>query len=153
MIKAIINQPYLQRWQLSVAAASIGRDCKIHFAIDTQARQINLSVTRHLADEITAFQKLPAYYDGNCFCHFWQMKKAKNQPTSRSDFPKASQLLAFEKDHWHVFIHHCSNNFEKFVIIPECRNVNCGAAGIAIVVNRRDVTNTSARKNCRLGSI
>ena len=38
--------------KLSVAAASIGRDCKIHFAIDTGMSRIGYQVTEEVADEM-----------------------------------------------------------------------------------------------------
>ncbi len=42
--------------KLSVAAASIGRDCKIHFAIDTGMSRIGYQVTEEVADEMAQLQ-------------------------------------------------------------------------------------------------
>ena len=56
--------------KLSVAAASIGRDCKIHFAIDTGMSRIGYQVTEEAADEMAQLSKLPHIIVEGIFTHF-----------------------------------------------------------------------------------
>ena len=73
MIKAGIRPTVFTREmaeKLSVAAASIGRDCKIHFAIDTGMSRIGYQVTEEAADEMAQLSKLPHIIVEGIFTHF-----------------------------------------------------------------------------------
>lgn len=67
--------------KLSVAAASIGRDCKIHFAIDTGMSRIGYQVTEEAADEMAQLSKLPHIIVEGIFTHFAKADEKDKEPT------------------------------------------------------------------------
>ena len=93
MIKAGIRPTVFTREmaeKLSVAAASIGRDCKIHFAIDTGMSRIGYQVTEEAADEMAQLSKLPHIIVEGIFTHFATADEA--------DDSKFKRQLAFFTD-------------------------------------------------------
>lgn len=56
--------------ELSAAAEKVGKDCRMHFAVDTGMSRIGYQVTEEAADEMAADCKASAYDSGGDFYSF-----------------------------------------------------------------------------------
>ena len=116
--------------KLSVAAASIGRDCKIHFAIDTGMSRIGYQVTEEAADEMAQLSKLPHIIVEGIFTHF---AKADETDKAYTDVQigKYNYMRDELKKRGVTFpIYHCSNS--AGIIDIKKANMDLVRAGISI---------------------
>ena len=114
MIKAGIRPTVFTREmaeKLSVAAASIGRDCKIHFAIDTGMSRIGYQVE-------------------GIFTHFAKADEKDKEPTYQQIKLFRKMIDMLEERGVSIPIHHCSNS-AGIVDIPEA-NMDMVRAGITL---------------------
>ena len=116
--------------ELSVAAARAGKNCRIHFAIDTGMSRIGYQVTPEAADEMSQIAKLPHIIVEGIFTHFSKADEADKTATYEqiSKFRKMIALL--EERGISVPIRHCSNS-AGIVEIPEA-NMDMVRAGITL---------------------
>ena len=56
--------------ELSAAAEKVGKDCRMHFAVDTGMSRIGYQVTEEAADEMAQIAKLPHMIVEGIFTHF-----------------------------------------------------------------------------------
>ena len=134
MIKAGIRPTVFTREmaeKLSVAAASIGRDCKIHFAIDTGMSRIGYQVTEEAADEMAQLSKLPHIIVEGIFTHFAKADEKDKEPTYQQIKLFRKMIDMLEERGVSIPIHHCSNS-AGIVDIPEA-NMDMVRAGITLV--------------------
>ena len=114
MIKAGIRPTVFTREmaeKLSVAAASIGRDCKIHFAIDTGMSRIGYQVTEEAADEMAQLSKLPHIIVEGIFTHFATADEADKSRTNVQYEKFSSFIDRVEKElSLKIPLRHCSNS-------------------------------------------
>ena len=96
--------------KLSVAAASIGRDCKIHFAIDTGMSRIGYQVTEDAADEMAQLSKLPHIIVEGIFTHFAKADEKDKEPTYQQIGLFKKMIGMLEDRGVSIPIHHCSNS-------------------------------------------
>ena len=133
MIKAGIRPTVFTREmaeKLSVAAASIGRDCKIHFAIDTGMSRIGYQVTEEAADEMAQLSKLPHIIVEGIFTHFAKADEKDKEPTYQQIKLFRKMIDMLEERGVSIPIHHCSNS-AGIVDIPEA-NMDMVRAGITL---------------------
>ena len=133
MIKAGIRPTVFTREmaeKLSVAAASIGRDCKIHFAIDTGMSRIGYQVTEEAADEMAQLSKLPHIIVEGIFTHFAKADEKDKEPTYQQIKFFRKMIGMLEERGVSIPIHHCSNS-AGIVDIPEA-NMDMVRAGITL---------------------
>ena len=133
MIKAGIRPTVFTREmaeKLSVAAASIGRDCKIHFAIDTGMSRIGLQVTEESADLVAKIAQLPGIEIEGIFTHFAQADEYDKTPTQKQIALFQKMIRMLEERNVKIPIHHCSNS-AGIVEIPEA-NMDMVRAGITL---------------------
>lgn len=133
MIKAGIRPTVFTREmaeKLSVAAASIGRDCKIHFAIDTGMSRIGYQVTEEVADEMAQLSKLPHIIVEGIFTHFAKADEKDKEPTYQQIKLFRKMIDMLEERGVSIPIHHCSNS-AGIVDIPEA-NMDMVRAGITL---------------------
>ena len=133
MIKAGIRPTVFTREmaeKLSVAAASIGRDCKIHFAIDTGMSRIGLQVTEESADLVAKIAQLPGIEIEGIFTHFAQADEYDKTPTKKQIALFQKMIRMLEERNVKIPIHHCSNS-AGIVEIPEA-NMDMVRAGITL---------------------
>ena len=133
MIKAGIRPTVFTREmaeKLSVAAASIGRDCKIHFAIDTGMSRIGLQVTEESADLVAKIAQLPGIEIEGIFTHFAQADEYDKTPTKKQIALFQKMIAMLEERNVKIPIHHCSNS-AGIVEIPEA-NMDMVRAGITL---------------------
>ena len=116
--------------KLSVAAASIGRDCKIHFAIDTGMSRIGLQVTEESADLVAKIAQLPGIEIEGIFTHFAQADEYDKTPTQKQIALFQKMIAMLEERNVKIPIHHCSNS-AGIVEIPEA-NMDMVRAGITL---------------------
>lgn len=116
--------------ELSVAAESIGRDCKIHFAVDTGMSRIGYQVTEEAADEMARLAKLPHIIVEGIFTHFAKADEADKAPTHQQIALFRQMIAMLEARGVQIPIHHCSNS-AGIVEIPEA-NMNMVRAGITL---------------------
>ena len=116
--------------KLSVAAASIGRDCKIHFAIDTGMSRIGYQVTEEAADEMAQLSKLPHIIVEGIFTHFAKADEKDKEPTYQQIKLFRKMIDMLEERGVSIPIHHCSNS-AGIVDIPEA-NMDMVRAGITL---------------------
>ena len=127
MIKAGIRPTVFTREmaeKLSVAAASIGRDCKIHFAIDTGMSRIGYQVTEEAADEMAQLSKLPHIIVEGIFTHFAKADEKDKEPTYQQIKLFRKMIDMLEERGVSILIHHCSNS-AGIVDIPEANRIWC----------------------------
>lgn len=127
MIKAGIRPTVFTREmaeKLSVAAASIGRDCKIHFAIDTGMSRIGYQVTEEAADEMAQLSKLPHIIVEGIFTHFAKADEKDKEPTYQQIKLFRKMIDMLEERGVSIPIHHCSNS-AGIVDIPEANMDMC----------------------------
>lgn len=133
MIKAGIRPTVFTREmaeKLSVAAASIGRDCKIHFAIDTGMSRIGYQVTEEAVDEMAQLSKLPHIIVEGIFTHFAKADEKDKEPTYQQIKLFRKMIDMLEERGVSIPIHHCSNS-AGIVDIPEA-NMDMVRAGITL---------------------
>ena len=127
MIKAGIRPTVFTREmaeKLSVAAASIGRDCKIHFAIDTGMSRIGYQVTEEATDEMAQLSKLPHIIVEGIFTHFAKADEKDKEPTYQQIKLFRKMIDMLEERGVSIPIHHCSNS-AGIVDIPEANMDRC----------------------------
>ena len=133
MIKAGIRPTVFTREmaeKLSVAAASIGRDCKIHFAIDTGMSRIGYQVTEEAADEMAQLSKLPHIIVEGIFTHFARADETDIAP-ARIQYEKFQEFLhALEEKGLSIPMKHCSNS--AGIIRMQEANLDAVRAGIIL---------------------
>ena len=116
--------------KLSFSAASIGRDCKIHFAIDTGMSRIGYQVTEEVADEMAQLSKLPHIIVEGIFTHFAKADEKDKEPTYQQIKLFRKMIDMLEERGVSIPIHHCSNS-AGIVDIPEA-NMDMVRAGITL---------------------
>ena len=133
MIKAGIRPTVFTREmaeKLSVAAASIGRDCKIHFAIDTGMSRIGYQVTEEAADEMAQLSKLPHIIVEGIFTHFAKADEADKTHVHGQIAAYQKMLTMLEERGVEIPLKHCSNS-AGIIDLPEV-NMDAVRAGIIL---------------------
>ncbi len=133
MIKAQLRPTVFTRKmaeELSVAAGSIGLDCRIHFAVDTGMSRIGYQVTPEAADEMAQLAKLPHIMVEGIFTHFAKADETDKTPTYRQLelFDRMNDML-LERG-VSIPIRHSSNS-AGIVEIPDA-NMDMVRAGITL---------------------
>lgn len=116
--------------KLSEAASRAGKDCRIHFAIDTGMSRIGYQVSEESADEMAQIEKLPHIIVEGIFTHFAKADEYEKEPTYRQIELFQKMIAMLEERNVHIPIHHCSNS-AGIVEIPEA-NMDMVRAGITL---------------------
>lgn len=116
--------------ELSDMAENLGRDCKIHFAVDTGMSRIGYQVDDAAADEMARIAKLPHIVVEGIFTHFATADEADKEKTyaQLARYRKMTELL--EARGVSIPLHHASNS-AGIIDIPEA-NLDLVRAGIIL---------------------
>lgn len=116
--------------ELSAAASKIGKDCHIHFAVDTGMSRIGYQVTEASADEIAQLSKLPHIMVEGIFTHFARADE-KDKTSAHGQMALFQEMLSMlEERKIKIPICHCSNS-AGIVELPDA-NMDLVRAGITL---------------------
>ncbi len=96
--------------ELSKAAEKVGKDCKMHFAIDTGMSRIGYQVTEEAADEMAQIAELPHMMVEGIFTHFAKADESDKTFTKEQIQKFKKMIDMMEKRNIHIPIKHCSNS-------------------------------------------
>ena len=116
--------------ELSLVAAGLGKEIKIHIKVDTGMGRIGYPVCPESADEISKISKLPHLSIEGIFTHF---SKADETDLTYADnqFKKFNEIIRLSEERGVTFpIKHCSNS-AGIMVIPQA-NMDMVRAGIII---------------------
>ena len=133
MIKAQLRPTVFTRKmaeELSVAAGSIGLDCRIHFAVDTGMSRIGYQVTPEAADEMAQLAKLPHIMVEGIFTHFAKADEEDKSCTEKQLNAYLWMKQRLEEKGVQFSYYHCSNS-AGIIDVPEA-NMDLVRAGISI---------------------
>ena len=116
--------------ELSAAAEKVGKDCRMHFAVDTGMSRIGLQVTEESADLVAKIAQLPGIEIEGIFTHFAQADEYDKTPTKKQIALFQKMIAMLEERNVKIPIHHCSNS-AGIVEIPEA-NMDMVRAGITL---------------------
>ena len=106
--------------ELSNAAERVGKDCKIHFAIDTGMSRIGYQVTEESADEMAQIAKLPHMIVEGIFTHFAKADEYDKTFTKEQIKKFREMIQMMENRGISIPVKHCSNSAR----IAEVREAN-----------------------------
>lgn len=116
--------------ELSDAAGKLGRDCNIHFAVDTGMSRIGYQVDEEAADEMARIAKLPHIVVEGIFTHFATADEPDKEKTyaQLARYQKMTAML--EARGVSIPLRHSSNS-AGIIDIPEA-NLDLVRAGIIL---------------------
>ena len=116
--------------ELSAAAEKVGKDCRMHFAVDTGMSRIGFADKPESVEEIKKIAALPNVEIEGMFTHFARADETDKAPAVE----QLKRYLAFvgllEKAGVQIPLKHCSNS-AGIIRMPEA-NLNLVRAGITI---------------------
>ena len=96
--------------ELSAAAEKVGKDCRMHFAVDTGMSRIGYQVTEEAADEMAQIAKLPHMIVEGIFTHFAASDETDKTSANRQ-YEKFNGFIKKLEDEGITFeIKHCANS-------------------------------------------
>ncbi len=95
---------------LSDTAAKAGKNCKIHFAVDTGMSRIGYQVTEEAADEMEQISKLPHIIVEGIFTHFARADELDKTATHKQIALFKEMLTMLEKRGVEIPLKHCANS-------------------------------------------
>ncbi len=116
--------------ELSEAAERLGRDCRIHFAVDTGMSRIGYQVTEDAADEMARIAALPHIVVEGIFTHFATADEPEKEKTYAQLARYREMTGMMEERGVSIPLHHCSNS-AGIIDIPEA-NLDLVRAGIIL---------------------
>ena len=96
--------------ELSDAAGRVGKDCKLHFAIDTGMSRIGYQVSEASAEEMAQIAALPHMIVEGAFTHFSKADEYDKTFTYEQIDKFKTMIRLLEQKGIHVPICHCSNS-------------------------------------------
>lgn len=116
--------------ELSEAAERLGRDCRIHFAVDTGMSRIGYQVTEDAADEMARIAALPHIVVEGIFTHFATADEPDKEKTY-AQLARYREMTGMLKERGvSIPLQHCSNS-AGIIDIPEA-NLDLVRAGIIL---------------------
>ena len=116
--------------ELSAAAEKVGKDCRMHFAVDTGMSRIGYQVTEEAADEMAQIAKLPHMIVEGIFTHFAKADEY-DKTFTKEQIQKFRKMIAMMEDRGvSIPVKHCSNS-AGIVELPDF-NMDAVRAGITI---------------------
>ena len=116
--------------ELSAAAQKVGKDCRMHFAVDTGMSRIGYQVTEEAADEMAQIAKLPHMIVEGIFTHFAKADEY-DKTFTKEQIQKFRKMIAMMEDRGvSIPVKHCSNS-AGIVELPDF-NMDAVRAGITI---------------------
>ena len=116
--------------ELSAAAEKVGKDCRMHFAVDTGMSRIGYQVTEEAADEMAQIAKLPHMIVEGIFTHFAKADEY-DKTFTKEQIQKFKKMIAMMEDRGvSIPVKHCSNS-AGIVELPDF-NMDAVRAGITI---------------------
>ncbi|MGN0141151.1 MAG: alanine racemase, partial [Roseburia sp.] len=116
--------------ELSTAASRVGKDCRIHFAVDTGMSRIGYQVAEESAQEMVQIAKLPHIMVEGIFTHFARADEL-DKTSAKEQLARFRQMIAMlEEKGLSIPIKHCSNS-AGIVELPEA-NMDMVRAGITL---------------------
>lgn len=95
--------------ELSAAAEKVGKDCRMHFAVDTGMSRIGYQVTEEAADEMAQIAKLPHMIVEESL-RILQKQMSMIKLSQRNRF-KIQKMIAMMEDRGvSIPVKHCSNS-------------------------------------------
>ncbi len=116
--------------ELSEAAERLGRDCRIHFAVDTGMSRIGYQVTEDAADEMARIAALPHIVVEGIFTHFATADEPDKEKTYAQLARYREMTGMLEERGVSIPLKHCSNS-AGIIDIPEA-NLDLVRAGIIL---------------------
>ena len=96
--------------ELSAAAEKVGKDCRMHFAVDTGMSRIGYQVTEEAADEMAQIAKLPHMIVEGIFTHFAKADEY-DKTFTKEQIQKFKKMIAMMEDRGvSIPVKHCSNS-------------------------------------------
>ena len=96
--------------ELSAAAEKVGKDCRMHFAVDTGMSRIGYQVTEEAADEMAQIAKLPHMIVEGIFTHFAKADEY-DKTFTKEQIQKFRKMIAMMEDRGvSIPVKHCSNS-------------------------------------------
>ena len=116
--------------ELSAAAEKVGKDCRMHFALDTGMSRIGYQVTEEAADEMAQIAKLPHMIVEGIFTHFAKADEL-DKTFSEEQYRKFVWMRnEVEKRGISISQYHCDNS-AGIIDFPQWKQ-NLVRAGIAL---------------------
>lgn len=116
--------------ELSTAASRVGKDCRIHFAVDTGMSRIGYQVAEESAQEMVQIAKLPHIMVEGIFTHFARADEL-DKTSAKEQLARFRQMIAMlEEKGLSIPMKHCSNS-AGIVELPEA-NMDMVRAGITL---------------------
>ena len=116
--------------ELSAAAEKVGKDCRMHFAVDTGMSRIGYQVTEEAADEMAQIAKLPHMIVEGIFTHFAKADEL-DKTFSEEQYRKFVWMRnEVEKRGISISQYHCDNS-AGIIDFPQWKQ-NLVRAGIAL---------------------
>ena len=96
--------------ELSATAEKVGKDCRMHFAVDTGMSRIGYQVTEEAADEMAQIAKLPHMIVEGIFTHFAKADEY-DKTFTKEQIQKFRKMIAMMEDRGvSIPVKHCSNS-------------------------------------------